>query len=325
MAFAERLAILRPLKHRRRQVRTDRSVTAPLGTKDPHFTPTPEARSVSNQPPTQRSRSAQLDPKRRALFIVIALVAVPAVLLLALELGLRLCGYGYETTFFKPLRIGTEDYLVENDKFGWRFFPPEISRSPTPIRMPAHKSPGTYRIFLLGESAASGDPEPAYGMGRYLQVLLQERYPATRFEVVPAAMTAINSHAVLPIARECASHEGDLWVVYMGNNEMAGPFGAATVFGCDRGIGNNLLEEFFRLAGVAGLIGGFGFLQLLIAFAPGLQPRRVGLHAVNQVLPFLGGEILLARLGFAEEHVGLLVATLPLCIDGQVQRVVGAR
>jgi tetratricopeptide (TPR) repeat protein len=148
-----------------------------------------------------------------------------------LEGALRLAGYGYATSFFKPLRIGTEDYLVENDKFGWRFFPPEISRSPTPVRMLAHKSPGTFRIFLFGESAALGDPEPAFGVGRYLQRLLQERYPGMRFEVVCAAMTAINSHAVLPIARECAALQGDLWIIYMGNNEMIGPFGAVTDFG----------------------------------------------------------------------------------------------
>ena len=45
------------------------------------------------------------------------------------EVALRVAGYGYTTTFFRPLRIGGEEYLVENDKFGWRFFPPEISRS----------------------------------------------------------------------------------------------------------------------------------------------------------------------------------------------------
>ena len=44
-------------------------------------------------------------------------------------------------------------------------------------------------------------------------------------------MTAINSHAILPIARECARRDGDLWIIYMGNNEMVGPFGAGTVFG----------------------------------------------------------------------------------------------
>ena len=97
--------------------------------------------------------------------------------------------------------------------------------------MMAHKPAGTCRIFILGESAAMGDPEPAYGPARYMEVLLRERFPAARFEVVNVAITAVNSHVILPIARECARHEGDLWIIYMGNNEMVGPFGAATVFG----------------------------------------------------------------------------------------------
>ena len=49
--------------------------------------------------------------------------------------------------------------------------------------------------------------------------------------MVCAAITGISSHTILPIARECAGHQGDLWLVYMGNNEMIGPFGAETVFG----------------------------------------------------------------------------------------------
>ena len=97
--------------------------------------------------------------------------------------------------------------------------------------MKAIKPPGSIRIFIFGESAALGDPQPHYGAGRYLEALLHARYPETSFEVVNTAMTAINSHVILPIARECAAHEGDLWIIYMGNNEMVGPFGAATVFG----------------------------------------------------------------------------------------------
>jgi hypothetical protein len=83
----------------------------------------------------------------------------------------------------------------------------------------------------MGESAALGDPDPAYGAPRYLQVLLRDRFPALHFEVVNVAITAINSHAIVPIARECAHRQGDLWILYMGNNEMVGPFGAASVFG----------------------------------------------------------------------------------------------
>ena len=97
--------------------------------------------------------------------------------------------------------------------------------------MAAEKPPGTCRIFVFGESAALGDPRPAFGAPRYLQALLRERYPEHKFEVVCVAVTAINSHVVLDIARECARYNGDYWIIYMGNNEMVGPYGAATVFG----------------------------------------------------------------------------------------------
>jgi len=156
---------------------------------------------------------------------------VPALLLVVTEFCLRLAGYGYNPDFFVPLRIGSEDYWVQNENFSRRFFPGDASRQPGAIRMKAQKEPGTVRIFVLGESAAMGDPEPAYGPARYLEVLLRERCPDRKFEVVNVAFTAINSHVILPIARECAKHEGDAWIIYMGNNEMVGPFGAATVFG----------------------------------------------------------------------------------------------
>src|SRR5208282_1505173 len=73
--------------------------------------------------------------------------------------------------------------------------------------------------------------DTTYGVGRYLAVLLRERYPGTDFEVISVAMTAIDSSTILPIARECARHQGDLWLIYMGNNEMVGPFGAETSYG----------------------------------------------------------------------------------------------
>src|ERR1035438_7141095 len=93
------------------------------------------------------------------------------------------------------------------------------------------KSPNTCRIFVFGESAAMGDPDPSDGAWRYLQTLLRERFPGTDFEVVCVAMTAINSHAILPMARECAWRDGDLWIIYVGNNEMVGPLGAGAGVG----------------------------------------------------------------------------------------------
>jgi tetratricopeptide (TPR) repeat protein len=160
-----------------------------------------------------------------------ALVLLPLMIFALLEGVLRLTGYGYTTGFFQKIRVGDQDLLVNNDTFSLRFFPPELARSPRAITLPVKKPASTYRIFVLGESAAMGDPEPSYGASRYLEVLLRERFPEQKFEIVNVAITAINSHAILPIARECARHQGDLWIIYMGNNEMVGPFGAATVFG----------------------------------------------------------------------------------------------
>jgi tetratricopeptide (TPR) repeat protein len=164
------------------------------------------------------------------IFRFIALL-LPFVLLGVLEISLRLCGYGYNPHFFRRINIGGEEYFVQNEDFSRRFFPRELVRNPGPARFPVRKAPGTFRIFILGESAAMGDPAQSFAPDRYLEVLLREKYPGRKFEVINVAFTAINSHVILPIARECAAHEGDLWIIYMGNNEMVGPFGAATVFG----------------------------------------------------------------------------------------------
>jgi len=170
-------------------------------------------------------------PGRKWLFRLIALVIIPLIILGGIEGALRLAGYGHDTDFFKKITIGTREFFVNNDAFGLRFFPPQLVRWPSPLKLPVQKPAGTCRIFILGESAAMGDPEPAYGASRYLEALLGARFPQTHFEIINTGITAINSHVILPIARECARHEGDLWIIYMGNNEMVGPFGAATVFG----------------------------------------------------------------------------------------------
>lgn len=194
----------------------------------------------SHRPPrpappfTSRERAGSFtpaSPRRRLLFGLAAAILVPLLLLTATELVLRLAGYGYSTRFLRPETIAGQPVLVENDRFGLRFFPAALARSPAPTVLTATKAPGTIRIFILGESAALGDPRPAYGFGRSLEALLRDRYPGAKFEVVNAAMTAINSHAILPIAREIARYDGDFWIVYMGNNEFAGPFGANTIFG----------------------------------------------------------------------------------------------
>jgi tetratricopeptide (TPR) repeat protein len=190
-----------------------------------------KARSKNKKNVAPEKLTFNIPPRRLWLFRIFAAVAIPLLIIGGLELGLRLSGYGYPTGYFLKTKIDGKDYYVPNYRFGYRFFPPALARTPVSLRMAAKKPAKTYRIFVFGESAAMGDPDPTFGAWRYLQVLLRERFPGTDFEVVCVAMTAINSHVILPIARECARRDGDLWIIYMGNNEMVGPFGAATVFG----------------------------------------------------------------------------------------------
>jgi tetratricopeptide (TPR) repeat protein len=158
-------------------------------------------------------------------------VLAPVLFFGLLEAGLRVAGYGQTMSFFLTVKQDGKDKLVQNDRFAWRFFGKDLAREAFPFAIPAVKPTNTVRIFVLGESAAAGDPMPEFSMSRVLEALLRNRYPGTRFEIVNTAMPAINSHAILPIARECATKDADLWVIYMGNNEVVGPYGAGTVFG----------------------------------------------------------------------------------------------
>jgi tetratricopeptide (TPR) repeat protein len=168
-----------------------------------------------------------LSRRRKWLFRLAAVIIAPLLCFAMLEAGLQLCGYGYPTRFF----IGPDNdgVYTANEQFGWRFFPPALARQPVPSFISA-KASGTIRIFILGSSAAQGIPNPSFSFGRILEAMLPERYPGVKFEVINAAMTAINSHVAREIARDCAAHEPDLFIAYMGNNEIVGPYGPGTIF-----------------------------------------------------------------------------------------------
>ncbi len=167
---------------------------------------------------------------RRVAVPLTVAVGIPLLLFAALEVGLRVAGAGYDPHFLRPV-AGHAGHSTTNFRFGWRFFPRRMARRPRPVDLPAAAGDDAVRIFVLGGSAAMGTPEPAFSFGRVLETMLAARHPGSRFRVVNAAMVAINSHVVLPIAREIAArHHPDLMVVYVGNNEVVGPYGPGTVF-----------------------------------------------------------------------------------------------
>jgi tetratricopeptide (TPR) repeat protein len=161
-------------------------------------------------------------------FRIATAIAVPPALMVAAEGGLRLFGVGYRSDFTVPCTAQGRPAFCENDRFTMQFFPPGLFRLPYSFAIPADKAPGTFRIFVVGESAAQGVPEPAYGFSRYLEVMLRDRFPGLAFEVVNTGISSINSHVLLPIVRDLVRRKPDLFVLYIGNNEVVGPYGPQT-------------------------------------------------------------------------------------------------
>jgi len=168
-------------------------------------------------------------PRRRWLLIIATAILVPLAILGIVEASLRMASVGYPTELLVPCTVQGSPASCYNLFFAAPFFPAGMVQTPRLYAIPSQKAPGTYRIFVLGESAAMGDPDPAYGFSRYLEVMLRERFPSRKFEVVNTGSVAINSHVVLPIAEQLASQRPDLFVIYSGNNEVVGPYGPGTV------------------------------------------------------------------------------------------------
>ena len=159
---------------------------------------------------------------------IAAAVLVPLLILVLVELGLRVFGVGYPTELTQPCTVHGKPAACYNLFFPAPFFPPGMIKSPQAYAIPVDKPQGTFRIFVLGESAAMGDPDPAYAFSRYLDVMLRQRFPHMNFEVVNTGSVAINSHVLLPITKGLAKQRPDVFIIYSGNNEVVGPYGPGT-------------------------------------------------------------------------------------------------
>lgn len=163
------------------------------------------------------------------LFRLLTVLLIPALLFGLLEGGLRVAGVGFPAGFTLPCEVEGRPGACDNPSFGRRFFPAGLARSATPFALPLEKGPRTFRVVVLGESAAQGDPAPPFGVARFLEVLLAQQLPGVKVEVLNAGVVAINSHVIRVIARDVMALSPDLVLVYAGNNEVVGPFGPGTV------------------------------------------------------------------------------------------------
>ena len=188
---------------------------------------------MSEAPQPNTETVTPLPAWKRALFLAITL-SLPVVALLVLEIALRLFGWGGYPPFIREvdrLPSGETLCLVEHGSFKPYFFAnperPGYTESATFV-MP--KPAGTVRIFLIGESAAKGYPQPPnLAMSAFLQAMLTDAWPGTRVEVINLGTTAVASFPLIYQVQQAAAYAPDLFVFYVGNNEFFGAYGTASI------------------------------------------------------------------------------------------------
>jgi lysophospholipase L1-like esterase len=195
-----------------------------------------KSRAKREAVPAQSASASQVEaagpkPPRRALLWVILLL-VPVAVLGGAELALRATGYGRA---LEPLFIaspGQPEYLQANPRVVTRFFTDPAQAPPVSIETAyfrRQKQPGSFRVFVQGESSAAGFP---YGLGASLAGALDQRleraFPSREIEVISTAMAAVNSYALLDFTDEIIAQQPDAVVVYVGHNEFLGILGVGS-------------------------------------------------------------------------------------------------
>jgi len=165
---------------------------------------------------------------RQASYYLISFVLLPLAALAAFEGGLRLTGYGHSTSYFVAREYESQRFLTPNLHYYQQFFSGDLESMWSGSEWPVvpEKPEGAFRIFVFGGSAGQGWPNQDLSFWRVLQVMLEQRHPGTVFEFYCPAMSGCNSLVMWGAAEACADLDPDAYLVYIGNNEINGPFGA---------------------------------------------------------------------------------------------------
>jgi len=177
-----------------------------------------------------KAANTTLSPGKRRAFMAIA-VAIPVLIFVFLEIGLRIGGYGGDQSLFKrSAGFGGGALYVPNPNFASRYFV-NIKLVPTPSRdaFLVEKPDNSLRLFVLGESTTAGYPYGFNGMfSRVVRDALGDVLPSDTVEVINVATSAINSYTVFDQVGDILKYEPDGILIYLGHNEFYGALGIAS-------------------------------------------------------------------------------------------------
>ncbi len=197
--------------------------------------------------------------RRVALAVLLA-----AVVFAVLELAARYLFPGRSTRFLLAGASDGQPAWVDNQFFAYRFFPERLAHAPLPVVALQTPAPDTLRICLMGGSQALGAPDPSFGLGRQLELMLESRYPHHPVEVVQMALEGANSHVLREAARDLQWLRPQAVIVLLGNEEAAGPYAPAA------GLG-----RLYRRLGIARALAIFSRTRL----------SQLGMAGINRLFP----------------------------------------
>ncbi len=216
----------------------------------------PSQRVPPPQPPADQDESPSPEtptPKRW----VGRLVALGFGLLLIIlaEMTLSLMDYNGPTRMFVKIANGdgTESYVTNFGAFRSTFASNPVIRvqntysAPPPQRFLVEKPAGTYRIAVMGGSAAMGFPHnDSASIPRFLEGILNTVCDGPRVEVINAGVSAISSFSVRERVDEVLDCDVDMLVVYCGNNEFYGAYAPGSAIALSSRRPLTLLQMWLR-------------------------------------------------------------------------------
>ncbi len=169
-----------------------------------------------------RQQIASLSQRRLWGFRIAAVLLGLAPFLL-LELVCSIGGWGRETSFDDPYAGFSEIHpLFVRDQSGTRFeIAPGRLKYFAQDSFPAEKSSDTFRIFCLGGSTVQGRPYSiSTAFSSWLRLSLTAADETQNWEVVNCGGISYASYRLVPILKECLTHQPDLIVICTGHNEF---------------------------------------------------------------------------------------------------------
>lgn len=176
-----------------------------------------------------KERSLKQEGKKNIVLFKILAIAIPFVVLILLEIGLRVFGYGSSYSLFveSPAHPG---YYQMNPAVSHKYFLQQANATIGDRDLfKIKKDSNTLRLFVLGGSSAIGYPYFHNGsFHRWLKFRLMKEFPDANFEVINLALTAVNSYTLYDFTKQLVSYSPDAVLIYAGHNEYYGALGVAS-------------------------------------------------------------------------------------------------